>query len=280
MDERHFSYYDVNHRLQSQTILLDLLEKKGLEKKGTYILTTDNIGIPVTSMLLLIRDSFSYIDNEQKEFLKNENNKIVDTLNLENLCKETKTSFDPMVAGLSPDIYWDKCRIWDINPSPTVSGSVVAYQSILYKPQQPIGSNLTEIFKAQDKSNVRIYKSVIHVPTVIESTKNMIQIYKNIILFSELMYALQQRVIVERRTFENVFHTKIAKIQSGNNFKSVCGKRSGIIHGGSFKLRIKSETSTMTIGNNDNDICDIFSKSFDEAISWIDQTYCEMMNKL
>lgn len=278
MDERHFTFYDAERRLPNQVVLLELLEKNGYETKGKYILTSENIGIPITSMLLLCKESLDVIVKEQNSLLENERNKVVATLTLDQFYEET--SFSPLSAGLSDSksLSWSKEKVWDIDPAPTISGSVVAYQSYIYKPDPPIGK-LTEIFKAPNQNWV-VYNPVIHAKQPHLNEINLIQIYKNIILFSEFTYAVQQRVSSEGSSLKNHCNKTFTPVKRGRHFDSVCGKRGGIIHGGSFKLKIDSMTSKLIFENEKDDVATKFTKSFSEMIEWVDGTYDEMASCL
>ena len=71
MDERHFDFYDKQNRLDKQPILQSNLEKQGFEKDNKYILTVKNFGVPVTSILLIMKDSQNRILKMQDELNKN-----------------------------------------------------------------------------------------------------------------------------------------------------------------------------------------------------------------
>ncbi len=278
-DERHFNFYDIPlKRLPNQIALLEKLESLGYEQKGKFILTTESIGIPVTSILLLLKEALEFIINEQHEFDKNETDKIVANLSFTDLINEIPDLIIINSTNLPQSFYYEKQKVWDLNTTPSISGSVVAYQSYIYVTPKPLGNNF-DVFN-YNGSRVTIYKSIIHNHSDILNEKNMIQLYKNIIMFVELSYALQQRIIEEQRLFKNFTNNHIKKLQFGNNFKSVCGKRSGIIHGGSFKLKIVPETSKIVL-SKDKDVVSVkFEKSFHEVIEWTNNIYGEMLKAL
>ena len=67
-DERYFNFYDQKKRLTNQVDLLSRLENKGYEIKNKMILSTEKIGIPVTAILLLLKESLDHIVNFQKPY--------------------------------------------------------------------------------------------------------------------------------------------------------------------------------------------------------------------
>jgi hypothetical protein len=252
---------------------LAILQNNGFEEKGKYVLTTENIGIPITSMLLLAKESLDFINNEQNSLLENESNRVVDRLTQERFYKETL--FSPPAAGLNvPEgFFWSKERVWSIDYRPTVSGSVVAYQSYIYKPSDAI-QDLTTIWPTHNQNWV-VYSGLVHSTLPLRS-KNLIQIYKHIILFSELSYAVEERVGSEREIFEGHFEVKLPRVEMGGDFISVCGKRGGIIHGASFKLNIDPKSSELVFGKEGDDVASKYNSSFDEMIAWVDANYAAM----
>jgi hypothetical protein len=58
------------------------------------------------------------------------------------------------------------------------------------------------------------------------------------------------------------------------------GNGGGIIHEGSFKIKIDPMTSKLTFGKENDSVATKYRKSFDEMLEWIDTMYKEMNSYL
>lgn len=273
MDERHFQFYDVSKRLKNQELLLEELIKLGFEIKGKYILTTSSIGIPITTMLIILKNTLKSIKDVQEVLLEISNNQPVFTISTDKLIADEGLSIVPGSQHISSQM-WDKKSVWYLEPTPSLSGSVAAYQTTLYKPKASLGDINSILFSTNQ--NVNIYKPVIHSLANKTNMKVLFELYKNIIIFLEFTYAFHERISSEIKQFNIKLAKSLTRLPLPTNFDQNCSRRGAFIHDGTFKLAINPENSLFLIGDKDV-LQDSFQKTYDEAILWADQIYGEML---
>jgi len=275
---RYFNYYDQQKRLTSQRNLFLKLEEIGYETNGKYILSHRKTGIPVTIMLLLMKDVEAQLVQEQKE-LYNLHKKI-DAMTTEDLDRnfgiKTQNSLIASVMLKEPN-RWDYNEVSFLDSYPTISGSVAAVQTKVLVPNNPYQKPLCEIFYS-DNPKIILHKHIIEVKSDDREEKSMINVIKNTIQFAEFSYALKERVETEISNFNNLFSANIIKPVQGRTFNSVCMKRNDIIHRGNLNIEIDPKNNRIMFGKAS--LVDTISKTLNEACSWIEEIYNNMLQCL
>lgn len=275
-DERHFNFYDPQKRIPNQVSLLSKLETQGYEVRKKRILTTDKIGIPVTAILLIIKESLDVIKSEQNQLSIFGKSKITNTISEEELIDKLG-----IVPGLGYKIVSNNEYIESEYYSPgehTASGTATVYVYNGYSPKYKLDKPLTDKFTSKDKST-EISQDEIKFRNNNKGRKTLYQIYKNIILFLEFTYAFAERVNFEIRTFENQVGKPTNKINIPAELNKNCSRRIQVIHNGEFHLEIEPNDSRIIFANK-VDVEKSFDQTYDEAVVWINQVYGEMLRIL
>ena len=173
---RFFNEYDELKRLTNQIELYKELESRGYEKYDKRILTTRNLGVPITIMLLLIKEASKIIAAKQNELIKSvihynsiTTNKIQTEYGLEIL--ETNQSTIPTE--------WEHTSSLYPSGDSYISGSTVSRRVENFIPKTQINILLSDIFKSS-KKYMYIYRDYIQVVRMDEEKIPNINLFKSI----------------------------------------------------------------------------------------------------
>ena len=276
-DERHFNFYDPQKRLPSQVDLLDRLEQNSYEVHNKRILTTEKIGIPVTAILLLLKESLDQIVNFQNELStigKNKTKKIINEADLTTTGIINKNIGNSIISN-----QWLQKEFWLADPNESPSGTGVVY---VYESNQPLNSSpilsLNKYF-TPGSQKVRILDNEIIRPADPLKRKTLFGVYKNIILFLEFSYALSERITNEVESYENYTAQSISKLPLPKEFNKSCSRRGDVIHNGEFKLEVEPNASRIIFGKN-TDVQKSFELSYEEAVKYVNDIYGKMLKLL
>lgn len=272
-DERHYNYYVGDRPLDSQVELLSKLESLGYEKDNKRILTNKNFGVPITAILLLIREAKFEIENIQNE-LKSRKEKYMIT------DKELEDSWKiDLGSSYSRNREWqiEKNYIFEENPSVSGSGCFVPIGKAF-----PEKSNNLYLPSYISSNNPEIKVCNHHIEKKEGDPIPLIRIYKSAFQFHEFSYALKERVYTKKGSneiskFEGFFKTELKVPQLGKIFGGNISRRGSMIHGESIGFSTGTDLSINIAGNK---LTKVVKVGLKEALNWIDSVYKEMLRVL
>lgn len=275
-DERHYNYYVDNNPLATQIELLNKLENMGRERDDKRILTTMNFGVPVTSILLLMKEAKDKIENLQENFYERQ---IVREINDDILMSDYKLHINSKKRK--------KCRIWrleshcEYDEQITVSGSGHFISSHNIYPEDYNNIPLSSYLKSNDPK-ISVEEDHIEVKGVEKIP--LIEIYKATIQFHEFSYVLHERIKqIENEEFKKLFiqlklpKFELKELRKGKIFDGNLTRRIDIVHKSYFGFSIDSD---YIIKISKNKLTNITEKGLEEAIIWVNSFYGEMLKNI
>ena len=268
VDERYYNNYVENDPLDSQIELLNKLEAMGWEKDEDRILTTQNFGIPTTSILLLMKEAADEIEKIQTEICeKCENERIKENDLIKN--HTIKIPHEEMKGNR----FWKGKSSCKLDEQSTVSGSGgFTFAQVII----PEGNNKLPLdsYISSDSPKVFVGKDYIKVSE--DKIVPLIKVYKATFQFHEFSYVLCERI----KGKEIAAFCKNAKIElpvplMGKTFKGNIGRRIQIVHHSYFGFSIGDD---LTIRISKRKLTEITRKGLNEAICWVDSVYKSMLD--
>lgn len=263
--------YFINYTpdvLASQKKLLLFLEENGFEVNGRRILTEKALGVPVTIMLLLMKDALGKINLIQLELEKLKSDEQLLT------SLELKEKYSCNVESS----YHGNWTVYDSSvifpEAVTASGSTQVWPARVMLPNEHYVGNLADVVTDTPKL-IKIDDNSIIVKKDTHKSTNTIEILLEIFKFVEFSYAIGQRIIKERNTFKKLTGLKIKKKPDGSMLSKVQMIRKGLIHDGSIQLEYSLLKSKFV--HRGIEIEDVFRLAFNESIDVIDNLYIEML---
>lgn len=271
-ERRYFNYYDTEERLPNQILLLEKLEEMNYEKDGRYILTNKKLGVPITIMLLLMKESMDLLFKEQDKLndLHQIKGKFTTKQMKDDFCLKTIDTLEIDIENYN----WYFKQISYLEQVPSVSGCTVSVNTNILVPIEEFPRDIDSTFYS-DNPNVFFHKNVVEVKPRNPDKHSMINIFKYTIQFLEFSYAVSQRLEAEQSKYKELFSIDINFLEKGPIFDSNCMKRKDFIHGGNLNIDINPKDSQLTLGKNN--LVNILNTGFDEACFWVDSIYGLML---
>jgi len=273
MNGRHISDYHQG-KVPNQKIIHSELERRGYESSRGRIISTDSLGVPVTIMYLLLIDNVTKIKEFQSQLTDElDKNRVA----VESSCLNLYTDTKEPTKQISN---WERQESKAIDKQANASGSMAIGQSIWYTPyQNEFDSNtpLFDIYKPKSEE-VEIGRDYIRVtkPVREENRQYLIHVFKEIVNFFEMSYALKERTKSEKKQFSKLFgETSFPEIPQ--QFNSVCNLRGSIIHDSSVSFDF-SPTNELKLGKHN--IVNYAEKSLQSVEKWLNDVYGAMIDQL
>lgn len=279
LDERFFNYYDDAKRLPNQIVLLNELINRNFEINDKRILTTPNFGVPVTSIILLMRD----VHDELIKIQKNLHTEVkpLSAISTQELLNEYKLSLSTS-ASIDDTVKWERQQGHDIYPDQVISGSAIwclcdnMYPNTSLKApvNKLLTSNNPNVFIQRDSIKIKLEDS--------SSTKlePLIVLYKNLIAFFEFSYSLQERIKnAEIKSFAKHCGKRVDLPTQKPTFNANNHRRGDLIHENFMNISISFDNS-IKLGVARKKLIDLVKDGFDEACEWANETYKRMFDAL
>lgn len=273
-DERHFNFYDPQKRIPNQIALLSELEAQGYEIRKKRILTTDKIGVPVTAILLIMKESLDLIKSEQAQI------SLVGKYKSRTISEKDLMTRTGIVPGKTYTILtnqdWSEYEYYS-PASQSASGSATYEIYTGYEPKAQSYPPLLDRFTSPNKNVIITNNEIIRTDQALKR-KHLYQVYKSIISFLEFSYALSERVRFEIKSFETLTSKQISSINIPSEFNKNCNRRGQVVHNGEFHLEVEPNNSRIIFAQK-VDVEKSFEQTYDECVDWINQVYGQMLSK-
>lgn len=273
MDGRHILDYHQG-KVSNQKIIHSELERLGYESSKERIISTDSLGVPVTIMYLLLIDNVTKIKEFQVQ--------LTDELDKNRVAVESSylsLYIDPIEPTMQIS-NWVKQESKAIDKQANASGSMAVGQSTWYTPSPNEFDSykpLDSIYKPKSEK-VEIGRDYIRVtkPVREENRQYLIHVFKEIVNFFEMSYALKERIKSEKKQFSKLFgETSFPKIPQ--QFNAVCDWRGSIIHDSIISFDF-SPTNELKLGKHS--FVNYAEKSLQSVEKWLNDIYGTMIDQL
>ena len=277
-DPRYFDSYSEHSKLPYQKLLLEKLLQNGCETNGKYILTTKNFGLPITSMLLIMRDSCQDLIS-----LQNEADKIHKRAPKPFTSIDIEKKFDVTIDRDSPyfDDPWKVAEMPENDPTLYTSGGNIHYTAeYAYLDQYEHGSIKPGIISNHPDTIIKerwIKKQTSD--HLNGASIPLIQIYKSLIIMLELSYAIHERVTnSEIRNFKKYSNKTLSVPIVKGVFNENNQSRGELIHTGEIGIKFHPIEAKFKFGKKN--IEKIATDGFEETCAWVNQVYKNMYEAL
>jgi len=274
-DGRVFNHYDAKKRLPMQVTLLRKLEELGYETKNKYILTNKRLGVPITIMLLLMKEAVEHILEEQCKV--EEVSRLISIKTTDELKKEFNVELISNDENNIKNASWEYKRCLYSNNEDIISGSSICSETNVFIPQESFNFPLEQVVKSSN-SKIKIHKNVIQEIIEEPNSYSMIKLFKDIVLYLEFSYAVKERIKTEIESIKKLVSIEIDLPTNYKSFEKNCQRRGALIHGGILNVSINPSTARLCISKSD--LVNSFEEGLNEACSWVNEVYSIMMSML
>lgn len=268
VDERHYNNYVKNDPLDSQIELLNKMEAMGWEKDEDRILTTQNFGIPTTSILLLMKEAADEIEKIQTDICKKgENARIKENDLIKNY------TIKILREEMDGNRFWEIKSSCELDEQCTVSGSggFTFSQDI-----SPEGNNKLSLDSYISSDNPKVFVGKDHIKVRKVKIVPLIDVYKATFQFHEFSYVLCERIKKQEITaFSKNANIELHVSTMGKTFKGNITRRGTIVHNSYFGFSIDDD---LIIRISKGKLTEITRKGLNEAICWVDSVYKSMLD--
>lgn len=272
MKGKFLKEYFPEREFEFQEKLFSALVIKNFEMDGKYIISTKNF-IPITLLVLLTKDALDRILSEIEFFHKqsSSSNIPIDHRELEKI-GVTKSKSENSIERFCKEV-----KI-DFDKSQSVSGTFTVKKVNIYSVDDD-NISLNDLFVSENPNIEITEKSIKHNELSYNEKFNIIKLYQQVFLCSDLFYAIDQRLKEECKLYKKYFpiSVNIPFNPQPNNVGIICAQRGEFIHGKGISISF-DEHSDILLGSKE--IKKTFSQAFEECLEWIDNVYEIMYTNL